>query len=195
MRATSQTSSGGSSGLLLKSMVRAVQHMCAGAVAGIAEHVAMYPVDTIKTRMQALGHPGQRVRLGVSALANMLPCLTLRGAGLRAVTLYGLWAAAARYNCSSSAQSSLEARGGAGPVRRRMGGVTGRRVRACAHRPCTVPARAHLMQPPCHAGRRMHCTLQRMRQQRRRWAAARRATTHLQSQRPACLRRSPATHA
>ena len=57
--------------MLLKSVVRAVQHMCAGAVAGIAEHVAMYPVDTIKTRMQALGHPGQRVRLGVSAVANM----------------------------------------------------------------------------------------------------------------------------
>ena len=36
--------------------------MLAGATAGIAEHVAMFPVDTVKTRMQALGHPGQRVR-------------------------------------------------------------------------------------------------------------------------------------
>jgi solute carrier family 25 iron transporter 28/37 len=36
--------------------------MIAGAAAGITEHVAMYPVDTIKTRMQALSHPGQRVR-------------------------------------------------------------------------------------------------------------------------------------
>lgn len=35
--------------------------MLAGAVAGISEHIAMYPMDTIKTRMQALGHPGQRV--------------------------------------------------------------------------------------------------------------------------------------
>lgn len=35
--------------------------MLAGAMAGIAEHLAMYPVDTIKTRMQALAHPGQRV--------------------------------------------------------------------------------------------------------------------------------------
>lgn len=35
--------------------------MLAGATAGIAEHVGMYPVDTLKTRMQALGHPGQRV--------------------------------------------------------------------------------------------------------------------------------------
>ena len=39
------------------------QHMLAGATAGIAEHVAMFPVDTVKTRMQALGHPGQRVSL------------------------------------------------------------------------------------------------------------------------------------
>ena len=33
----------------------------AGATAGIAEHVAMYPVDTVKTRMQALAHPGQQL--------------------------------------------------------------------------------------------------------------------------------------
>eukprot|EP00877_Chromochloris_zofingiensis_P010962 jgi/Chrzof1/6119/Cz17g10140.t1 len=38
-----------------------MQHMAAGAAAGIMEHVAMYPVDTIKTRMQALSHPGQRL--------------------------------------------------------------------------------------------------------------------------------------
>lgn len=35
--------------------------MVAGAIAGVTEHTAMYPVDTIKTRMQALSHPGQRV--------------------------------------------------------------------------------------------------------------------------------------
>ena len=35
--------------------------MLSGAVAGIAEHIAMYPADTLKTRMQALGHPGQQV--------------------------------------------------------------------------------------------------------------------------------------
>ena len=29
------------------------QHMLSGAVAGTTEHLAMYPVDTIKTRMQA----------------------------------------------------------------------------------------------------------------------------------------------
>jgi hypothetical protein len=38
-----------------------MQHMLAGGVAGIAEHIAMYPVDTVKTRMQALAHPGQRL--------------------------------------------------------------------------------------------------------------------------------------
>ena len=36
--------------------------MAAGAIAGIAEHVAMFPVDTVTTRMQALGHPGQALR-------------------------------------------------------------------------------------------------------------------------------------
>ncbi|KAG2437655.1 hypothetical protein HYH02_011036 [Chlamydomonas schloesseri] len=35
-----------------------VSHMVAGSVAGTVEHTAMYPVDTIKTRMQALYHPG-----------------------------------------------------------------------------------------------------------------------------------------
>ena len=34
--------------------------MLAGAVAGILEHTLMFPVDTIKTRMQALAHPGQQ---------------------------------------------------------------------------------------------------------------------------------------
>lgn len=37
--------------------------MLAGAVAGIAEHLVMFPVDTVKTRMQALAHPGQRVSI------------------------------------------------------------------------------------------------------------------------------------
>lgn len=32
--------------------------MIAGSIAGTVEHTAMYPVDTIKTRMQALYHPG-----------------------------------------------------------------------------------------------------------------------------------------
>lgn len=35
--------------------------MMAGAVAGITEHATMYPLDTIRTRAQALGHPGQQV--------------------------------------------------------------------------------------------------------------------------------------
>lgn len=36
----------------------------------MTEHCAMYPVDTIKTRMQALAHPGQQVQLP--------PCANLR---------------------------------------------------------------------------------------------------------------------
>lgn len=36
--------------------------MLSGAIAGIAEHSAMYPLDTIRTRAQALAHPGQRVK-------------------------------------------------------------------------------------------------------------------------------------
>lgn len=35
--------------------------MIAGALAGMGEHMVMYPVDTIKTRMQALAHPGMQL--------------------------------------------------------------------------------------------------------------------------------------
>jgi len=35
--------------------------MLAGATAGVVEHTTMYPVDTVKTRMQALSHPGQHL--------------------------------------------------------------------------------------------------------------------------------------
>jgi len=35
--------------------------MIAGAAAGMGEHMVMFPIDTIKTRMQALAHPGQQV--------------------------------------------------------------------------------------------------------------------------------------
>jgi len=65
--------------------------MLAGAVAGIAEHVAMYPVDTVKTRMQALGHPGQQLR-GGSVLRALRVILKREGAaglygGIGAVAL------------------------------------------------------------------------------------------------------------
>eukprot|EP00884_Botryococcus_braunii_P016663 jgi/Botrbrau1/3680/Bobra.0008s0009.2 len=65
--------------------------MVAGAVAGISEHVTMFPVDTIKTRMQALGHPGQR--LHGSTLRHALQAV-LKREGM--MGLYGgVWAVAA----------------------------------------------------------------------------------------------------
>lgn len=40
-----------------------LQHMLAGATAGIVEHVAMFPLDTIKTRMQAQPHGARHTRV------------------------------------------------------------------------------------------------------------------------------------
>ena len=57
-------------------MTFSLQHMLAGAIAGISEHIAMYPMDTIKTRMQALGHPGQRVQ-PPSLYTQILECAVL----------------------------------------------------------------------------------------------------------------------
>lgn len=45
-----------------------MQHMAAGATAGMGEHLAMFPVDTVKTRMQALAHPGQQASLSFFSL-------------------------------------------------------------------------------------------------------------------------------
>lgn len=39
------------------------KHALAGSCAGVAEHIGMYPLDTVKTHMQAL-RPGGRPRLG-----------------------------------------------------------------------------------------------------------------------------------
>jgi Mitochondrial carrier protein len=38
-----------------------LQHMTAGALAGTVEHIAMFPMDTVKTRMQALPHGGASI--------------------------------------------------------------------------------------------------------------------------------------
>ncbi|KAF4699792.1 hypothetical protein FOZ62_024059, partial [Perkinsus olseni] len=40
-----------------------IHHAIAGSCAGIAEHVATFPLDTIKTRMQAYSGSGGTVRL------------------------------------------------------------------------------------------------------------------------------------
>jgi len=55
-----------------------VSHMIAGATAGTVEHTAMYPVDTIKTRMQALSNPGQRLH-GVSVLQALRATIRREG--------------------------------------------------------------------------------------------------------------------
>ena len=44
--------------------------MVAGAIAGMGEHLAMFPVDTVKTRMQALAHPGQQASLYLLLYSN-----------------------------------------------------------------------------------------------------------------------------
>ncbi|XP_068130831.1 mitoferrin-1 [Hyperolius riggenbachi] len=53
--------------------VSPVTHMVAGAVAGILEHTVMYPVDSVKTRMQSLQpDPKARYRGVMEALKTMV---------------------------------------------------------------------------------------------------------------------------
>jgi solute carrier family 25 iron transporter 28/37 len=49
------------------------QHMMAGALAGTVEHLAMFPLDTVKTRMQAVPHGG-------ASIAHALNYGTMRAA-------------------------------------------------------------------------------------------------------------------
>jgi solute carrier family 25 iron transporter 28/37 len=49
------------------------QHMLAGALAGTVEHLAMFPLDTVKTRMQAVPHGG-------ASIAHSLNYGTMRAA-------------------------------------------------------------------------------------------------------------------
>lgn len=48
-----------------------------GAVAGIAEHCVMYPLDTIRTRAQALAHPGQQVHVPLTTQLIFISCIAL----------------------------------------------------------------------------------------------------------------------
>jgi solute carrier family 25 iron transporter 28/37 len=62
------------------------QYMIAGSVAGSVEHMAMFPVDTLKTRMQAIGGSCAIERVGVrQALGSILkfegPAGLYRGIG------------------------------------------------------------------------------------------------------------------
>jgi len=54
------------------------QAMVAGASAGVMEHIAMFPVDTAKTRMQAKGHliAGSEAALAATKHTNVVSTLT-----------------------------------------------------------------------------------------------------------------------
>jgi solute carrier family 25 (mitochondrial iron transporter), member 28/37 len=59
--------------------LRFYQYMAAGSVAGVVEHCAMFPIDTLKTRMQA-GSPPCRPPLGLrAALFTENPAMLYRG--------------------------------------------------------------------------------------------------------------------
>eukprot|EP00252_Welwitschia_mirabilis_P026247 TRINITY_DN8522_c0_g1_i1.p1 TRINITY_DN8522_c0_g1~~TRINITY_DN8522_c0_g1_i1.p1 ORF type:complete len:331 (+),score=65.21 TRINITY_DN8522_c0_g1_i1:465-1457(+) len=62
------------------------QYMLAGSVAGMVEHMAMFPVDTLKTRMQMLANAGgsSHSEVGKALLSIMKregPCCLYRGIG------------------------------------------------------------------------------------------------------------------
>ena len=59
-----------------------VQHMLAGGAAGIAEHVALFPVDTVKTHMQV--YQGQ-AGLAQSGLVQAVRRIAGHGGGMRAL--------------------------------------------------------------------------------------------------------------
>ncbi|XP_066062288.1 mitoferrin-1-like isoform X6 [Chamaea fasciata] len=85
-------------------------HMVAGAVAGIMEHTVMYPVDSVKTRMQSLQpDPQARYRGVYEALRRMVltegPWRPLRGIN---VTVLGAGPAHALYfACYEKLKKSL----------------------------------------------------------------------------------------
>uniref|UniRef100_A0A8C3QYF8 Mitoferrin-1 n=1 Tax=Cyanoderma ruficeps TaxID=181631 RepID=A0A8C3QYF8_9PASS len=78
--ATTATTTGGGAGLRegeeyesLPSGATLGTHMVAGAVAGIMEHAVMYPVDSVKTRMQSLQpDPKAQYRSVLEALRRMV---------------------------------------------------------------------------------------------------------------------------
>lgn len=106
-----------------------MQHMLAGAIAGISEHVAMYPMDTIKTRMQALGHPGQRV-CTVCSTALMLPVHEfVRSCGRGRMSV--LCNAVARIISSKCCSSCDQTRGYSRPLWWSWSYHMGRRVSFC----------------------------------------------------------------
>ena len=59
------------------------QHMLSGALAGTVEHLAMFPLDTVKTRMQAVPHGG-------AAIAHTLNYGSMRAAVNTVMRLEGV---------------------------------------------------------------------------------------------------------
>lgn len=63
------------------------QHMVAGALAGMTEHLAMFPMDTVKTRMQSYAHAGDgRVSLWRTTTDLARARLLYRGVGAVALS-------------------------------------------------------------------------------------------------------------
>lgn len=63
------------------------KHMVAGALAGMTEHLAMFPMDTVKTRMQSYAHAGDgRVSLGRTITDLARARLLYRGVGAVALS-------------------------------------------------------------------------------------------------------------
>ena len=62
-RVNSNAEASSSSASAPRGSLHFLKHMLAGATAGTVEHVAMFPLDTIKTRMQALPHGAPPARI------------------------------------------------------------------------------------------------------------------------------------
>eukprot|EP00899_Mesostigma_viride_P019319 jgi/Mesvir1/27389/Mv07193-RA.1 len=100
------------------------QHMFAGAVAGVVEHTLMFPVDTIKTRMQAVAMNGSASVVGrqsilpqMSMFAAMTNVIRNEGAkGLyRGISAMGLGAGPAHAVYFATYESAKEMLGGNRP--------------------------------------------------------------------------------
>jgi solute carrier family 25 iron transporter 28/37 len=104
------------------------QHMLAGALAGTVEHLAMFPLDTVKTRMQAVPHGGASIahslnygtmraavdtvlrREGVRGLYRGVDAMAL-GAGPAHAFYFAIYEVRRRSRLTRLSRSSAHARG------------------------------------------------------------------------------------